>query len=85
MKRIKMFLLSAAIVAAGSAFITPPTVADEYVKDKGAWKLKTMANGICQNNDFTHCTFVLKPGSTQPYKDSDFTPNDQDRIWVSAP
>lgn len=84
MKKIKLFLLSVAIVAAGSAFISRPMV-DEYVKDNNVWKLKSMASGSCQTQVSSHCTFLLKPGATQPYKDSDFTPNDQDRIWVHNP
>jgi len=84
MKKIKLVLLSAAIVAAGSAFITKPT-ADEYVKDNGAWKLKSMASGNCLPNTSTHCTFLLNPGAIPPYQDSDFTPDDQNRIWIHTP
>ena len=82
MKRIKLVLLSGAIFAAGSAFISsPPT--DEYVKDNGVWKLKSMASGFCKSQQLTHCTFVLiNPQATQPYQDDDFASDDQDRIWV---
>lgn len=84
MKKIRLVLLSAAIAAAGSAFTTKPTV-DEYVKDNGTWKLKSMASGFCRSQELSHCTFVLNPGATQPYQDSDFTPDDQDRIWIHTP
>lgn len=84
MKKIKLFLLSAAIVAAGSAFISRPMV-DEYVKDNNVWKLKSMASGSCQTQESSHCTFVLKPNATVPYDDSELTPNDQNRIWIPTP
>ena len=80
MKKVKLFLLSAAIVAAGSAFISKPP-APEYVKTSLGWELKSMASGICTHNQDTHCTFTLNPGAIPPYQDSDFTPDDQNRIW----
>lgn len=84
MKKIKLVLLSAAIFAAGSAFISKSTV-DEYVKDNGVWKLKSMASGTCAPQQLSHCTFTLNPGATAPYQDSDFTPDDQNRIWIHTP
>jgi len=85
MKRIKLVLLSAAIAAAASAFTTKPT-ADEYVKDNGVWKLKSMASGFCKSQPQSNCTFVLSPTATQPYdEDSDFTPDDVNRTWIHTP
>jgi len=84
MKKIKLVLLSAAIAAAASAFTTKPT-ADEYVKDNGVWKLKSMASGQCITQVNSHCTFLLNAGATQPYQDSDFTPDDQNRSWIHTP
>jgi hypothetical protein len=85
MKKIKLVLLSASIFAAGSAFISRPMV-DEYVKDNGVWKLKTMASGFCKSQPESNCTFVLKSTATQPYDDdSDFTPDDVNRTWIHTP
>ena len=84
MKKIKLFLLSAAIIAAGSAFITKPATTDEYVKDGQDWVLKTTVDGItgnCIELDNMHCSFVLNPNATQPYQDSDFTPVDENQAW----
>jgi len=85
MKRIKLFFLSTAIVAAGSAFITKPaTSGDEYVKDNGTWVLKSSVDqitGRCVSASQMHCTYTLNAGATEPYQDSDFTPIDQDEVW----
>lgn len=85
MKKIKLYLLSAAIVAAGSAFISKPShFTDEYVKDSGNWVLKSSVDGItgsCITASQMHCTYTLNPGATKPYKDSDFTPIDQNQAW----
>lgn len=81
MKKFRLVLLSAAIAAAASAFTTRP-ISDEYVKDRGVWKLKSMASGQCISQQLSHCTFLLNPGATEPYQDSDFTPDDQNRVWI---
>jgi hypothetical protein len=85
MKRIKLFMLSAAIVAAGSAFVSKPApTSTEYVKDNGVWKVKSTVDGVtgsCIPLNNMHCTFVLRSGATQPYQDSDFTPIDANQAW----
>jgi hypothetical protein len=44
-----------------------------------------MASGQCITQVNSHCTFLLNAGATQPYQDSDFTPDDQNRSWIHTP
>ena len=72
MKRIKLFMLSAAIVAAGSAFVPaeqPP--GDTYVKVGSSFLLKSTQTGRCLPMDQSACNYVLKDGHS-PNVESDF-------------
>lgn len=88
MKRIKLFLLSAAIVAAGSAFIpaeTPP--GDVYIFDGSAFELKSTQQGTCRDEMESICNYTLKPThGPEPYvlSDFDYNPNEQ-KVWKPTP
>ena len=86
MKRIKLFLIGVAFLAAGSAFTTVPKQYDPlYVKDAGNWVLKSTVDqntGECvMTPEDIHCSFTLSTGATQPYQDSDFIPADNNSVW----
>jgi hypothetical protein len=87
MKRIKLFMLSAAIVAAGSAFIpaeTPP--GDVYVKVGNDFLLKSTQQGRCKSGT-TVCEYILREDhGAEPYtiNDFDFDPNEQ-QVWSPTP
>jgi hypothetical protein len=86
MKRIKLFMLSAAIVAAGSAFIpaeTPP--GDVYILDGSTFKLKSSQQGTCRESPSV-CNYTLKTiHGPEPYvlSDFDYNPNEQ-KVWKPA-
>lgn len=74
MKRIQLFLITAAILAAGSAFTNVRTDGPEYVKVNDTWMLKSDAQqniGDCQSGG-TICTYTLLSGH-QPNTESDFS------------
>lgn len=76
MKKIKLLLFSAAIVAAGSAFTNGRMDGPDYVNVDGAWILKSTAEqsiGRCQSAAAV-CTYTLLDGH-QPNSASDFTTN----------
>jgi hypothetical protein len=85
MKKIKLFLMAAVVLASASAFSTRSVDDPLYVKDKGNWVLRTMADGNCISQLSSHCEFTRKAVFHTPYQDVDFIPADQDRIWVPAP
>ncbi len=86
MKRIKMYLVAAALLGAGSAFIpstTPP--GDIYVKVGSEFKLKSSQSGSCQVQNPAVCNYALKAiHGPMPYQLSDFDYNpDEQKIWVA--
>ncbi len=82
MKKIKLFLLSAAIAGAGSAFIPaekPP--GDIYVKVGTQFLLKSSQTGECILMNNSACNYELKAGHS-PNQDSDFIfTTTENRVW----
>jgi hypothetical protein len=79
-------MLSAAIVAAGSAFIPaeqPP--GDIYVKVGSTFMLKSSQQGSCQFLNPSVCEYILRADASLPYteEDFDFNPNEQ-KVWRPA-
>ena len=87
MKKIKVFLLSAAIAGAGSAFIPaekPP--GDEYVKVGNEFRLKSSQQGNCVDEIPDVCNYILKEmHGPEPYvlSDFDFNPNET-KAWIPS-
>jgi len=82
MKKIKLFLLSAAIAGAGSAFIPAekPTGAI-YVKVGSSFLLKSSQTGECQPMNNSACNYELKAGHS-PNQESDFIfTTTENRVW----
>lgn len=85
MKRIQLFLLSAAIAGAGSAFIPaekPP--GDIYVKVNGTFMLKSSQRGTCETLNPSVCNYILRADhGPQPYTQTDFDFNpDEKKVWT---
>jgi hypothetical protein len=82
MKRIQLFLLSAAIAGAGSAFIPaekPPGAI--YVKVGPSYLLKSSQTGECVPLNNSACNYELKAGHS-PNQESDFIfTTTENRVW----
>lgn len=80
-------MLSAAIVAAGSAFVpaeNPP--GDIYVKVNGTFKLKSSQQGTCETLNPSVCNYILREDhGPEPYTEEDFDFNpDEQKVWTPA-
>jgi len=82
MKRLQLFLLSAAIAGAGSAFIPaekPPGAI--YVKVGSSYLLKSSQTGECVPLTNSACNYELKAGHS-PNQESDFIfTTTENRVW----
>jgi len=82
MKRIQLFLLSAAIAAAGSAFIPAKKLTGAiYVKVGSSYLLKSSQTGECVPMNNSACNYELKAGHS-PNQESDFIfTTTENRVW----
>lgn len=87
MKRFKLLFLAAAIIGIGSAFTTVGG-GEEYVRlAPDSYQLKTEAveHGFCDELTNEHCTYTAIVENPNLNDDDDFTPIDQDMVWVENP
>jgi hypothetical protein len=86
MKKIKLFLIGAAILGSASAFI-PAADGDPYVLVDGNFIPKDPNMGSCVNGG-TICTYTLLPAEERenidpPYSAADFSSNPlEHKTWV---
>jgi len=82
MKKIKLFLATAAILAAGSAFIpSPGATGDIYVKDGTQFLLKSTQAGACVDMTNSACNYELRPEHS-PIQESDFIySTSENSVW----
>lgn len=86
MKKVKLFLIAAAMLGIGSSFaFRAKDSGDIYVKVNGAFQLKSSQSGLCIYQNLSACNYVLKVGHS-PNSDSDFDYNINDNeMWQPAP
>lgn len=81
MKRLKLSLVSAVIMAAASAFIPLKRTGAIYVKVGSSFLLKSSQTGLCVTMTSSACNYELKSGHS-PNSESDFIfSTSENKVW----